>query len=761
MRRAEQVNERIASGWKWPMMAAVVLLAVLGGLSVRQFMALNGVAAVVDRSQAVTQAVDRLIGVMVDAETGHRGYLVTGDPEFLESYRGADDRADQAVIALAALLATEDNKRADLTTIAALVRAKFDEMANVLRLFDSGDRDSATRRMQAKIGKEAMDNLRALATSLKQSERAVTDARALQAERALGSARGFGIAAIVVALLLAGVAWSLSQSLERRRQELTMETIARLESDRDAAVTASSLAHSESFNRTILDSSVDCIFVLSADGVVTDANRSCLRQMPLPARADGVLGDWRQWWPDDPGVSSDAVRAALDTGEARFVARGVGNGDLARWWDVVITRVAAAAHGASMLVATAHDITDQRRADEERSKLLALERAARSDAERVARVKDEFVSTLSHELRTPLNAILGWVGVLKRDQSSDTLRKAVEVIDRNSRRQSQMIDDLLDMGRIMSGKLRLEVERVELSTVIEEAILSAQPSADAKGVRLLTALGSASIVRGDSGRLQQVVWNLLSNAIKFTPRGGQVQVTLAKVNSQVHVQVSDTGVGIPSQLLPHVFERFRQEDGSTTRRHGGLGLGLSIVRSLVELHGGTVDAASDGENEGSTFTLRLPLALAAQSTEPSAPPVDLAARSFGTLLAGLHVLVVDDEEDAREVVARLLRDAGAMVTAAGSAGAALRLLDEGLGADIIISDVGMPDRDGYDFIRDVRRLDRPVARVPAAALTALARLEDRTRALLAGFQTHLAKPVDPAELVATVASLAGRTGRAT
>lgn len=759
MKRGEQVSERIASGWKWLMLAAVVLLALLGGISVRQFMALNRIAAEVDRSRAVTHEVDRLMAIMVDAETGQRGYLITGDADFLTPYRAAVDRADGALIELATRLADDESKR-DLAPLRALVRAKFDEMAQVLRLFDGGDPGAASRRVRERVGKDLMDKLGALASDLRQSELTATDARALQARQTLDSERGFGIAALVVTLLLAGVAWSLSQSLERRRNELTAVTIARLESDRDAAVTASNLAHSESFNRTILDSSVDCIFVLSADGVVSDANRSCRRQLPVTAGADGVLGDWHQWWPHDPDVAAEAVRVAVETGEARFVARGVGDGELARWWNVVIVRIASAAHGPNTLVATARDVTDQRRADEERSTLLALERTARSDAERVARVKDEFVSTLSHELRTPLNAILGWVGVLKRDQSPDTLRKAVDVIDRNSRRQSQMIDDLLDVGRIMSGKLRLEIGRVELSTVIEEAVLSAQPAADAKGVRLLTALGSASIVRGDSGRLQQVVWNLLSNAIKFTPRGGQVQITLAKVNSQVHVQVSDTGIGIPSQLLPHVFERFRQEDGSTTRRHGGLGLGLSIVRSLVELHGGTVDAASEGENDGSTFTIRLPLALAVPSAAPAVPPVDLVAQSFGMLLQGLHVLVVDDEEDARDVVARLLRDAGATVTPADSAGAALRLLDDGLVADVIVSDVGMPDQDGYDFIREVRRLDRATARVPAAALTALARLEDRTRALLAGFQTHLAKPVDPAELVATVASLAGRTGRA-
>ena len=448
-----------------------------------------------------------------------------------------------------------------------------------------------------------------------------------------------------------------------------------------------------------------------------------------------------------------AIRTALQTGEARFVGRSGGADEGASWWDVVVARVAWP-RSDSTLVATARDITDQRRAEAERAALLALERTARSEAERAARAKDEFVSTLSHELRTPLNAILGWVGVLRRDQSPETLRKAVEVIERNSRRQAQMIDDLLDIGRILAGQLRLDVERVALPAVIEEAVLSAQPSADAKGVRLVTSLGSTAQVRGDRVRLQQVVWNLLSNAIKFTPRGGRVRVTLASVDSQVQVEVSDDGIGISASLLPHVFDRFRQEDGSTTRRHGGLGLGLSIVANLVELHGGTVEAASDGKAQGSRFTIRLPAAVA-----PMVGPVGPAVHSVameGPPLLGLQVLVVDDEEDARDVVARLLGDAGATVTSSGSAVEALRLLKERLAPDVIVSDIGMPDHDGYAFIRDVRRLDEPAAHVPAAALSALARLEDRTQALTAGFQIHLSKPVDPEALVATVASLAGR-----
>jgi hypothetical protein len=403
--------------------------------------------------------------------------------------------------------------------------------------------------------------------------------------------------------------------------------------------------------------------------------------------------------------------------------------------------------------------SEQKRGDEERAELLASERAARTEAERAARLQDEFVSTLSHELRTPLNAIVGWIGVLKQHQTPETLIKAIDVIDRNSRRQAQIVDDLLDVSRIMSGKLRLDVQGVELATVIESAVASAKPAADAKGVHLLTILGSAAPIQGDPGRLQQIVWNLVSNAIKFTPRGGMVQVTTGESDHDVQVTVSDTGQGIRPDLLPHIFQRFRQGDGSPTRQQGGLGLGLAIVKSLVEMHGGSLDVASDGEGHGSVFTVRLPRALEEARLAPAVASRPAQQAQLGALLTGVHVLVLDDEPDARDLVQRLIEDAGGEVEAASSARDAMDLLARGFAPDIILSDIGMPGEDGYDFMQRVRHMEGPVAGVPAAALTALARVEDRRKALMSGYQTHLAKPIDAAELVAMVASLTGRTGR--
>jgi PAS domain S-box-containing protein len=753
--RADQLKSTVASWWRWVLVGSIAVLATLGALAAIQYRQLNAAYVDVEHADQVARAVDELLSVLVNAETGYRGYLLTANPVFLEPYHGVDQAARSAVVTLTALLAADVSRREDLSRLSGLVDQRLLEMSANLKLAEDGNREAAIANVRTAGGKAVMDQIRALASRLKAEQRAMAATRSQQAAEAARAARRFGIAAVTVALLLSFLVWALTRTMEQRRRELAAETIGRLEAERDAAAHALELQQSEAFNRGILDNSADAIAVLAPDGDITFMNR--VGQQTFHVSSDAA---WRETpfvelWPDDRAAAHEALRTAATGGDGRFVASRR-TGATVQWWDVIVKAVHDGRGDVDRIVATARDVTEQKKADEERTQLLASEQAARSAAERAARLKDDFVSTLSHELRTPLNAILGWVGVLKQDHSPDTLAKAVDVIDRNSRRQSQMIDDLLDMGRILSGKLRLDVQRVELASVIEEAVLSALPSADAKGVRLLTTLGSAAIVRGDPGRLQQVVWNLLSNAIKFTPRGGQVQVTLHKVNSHVHMQVSDTGSGIAPELLPQVFDRFRQADSSATRRHGGLGLGLSIVKNLVELHGGTVDVASDGENAGATFTVRLPLALSS-----SRPEIDVDSRAIAPLpasLRDLQVLVLDDEEDARDVVKRLLEDAGATVTAASSVAEALSLLMGGYAPDVIVSDIGLPERDGYDFIQSVRRMTPPASRVPAAALTALARLDDRKRAMLSGFQTHLAKPVDPAELIATVASLAGRTG---
>ena len=447
-------------------------------------------------------------------------------------------------------------------------------------------------------------------------------------------------------------------------------------------------------------------------------------------------------------------------GEVSFT----GGSGISGVYEYIFSPVFDAQGNIEFIAGTTRDVTDRKRGEQEREVLaeqrrLALEseRAARGDAERTSRMKDDFLATLSHELRTPLNAIVGWSQILRAaPPSREDLAEGLEIIDRNARAQATIIEDLLDMSRIMSGKVLLDVQRLNLASVIEAALGTVRPAADAKGVRLHSVLDTkVDAVSGDPNRLQQVFWNLLSNAIKFTPKGGRVQVLLERVNSHVEVTISDTGMGISADFLPYVFDRFRQADATTTRRHGGLGLGLSIVKQLVELHGGTVSAKSGGENQGTTFTVSLPLLIVHHHPDAdTAPPhrrhpaAGVSENAFNdsrSRLRGIKVLVVDDEPDARALLRRLLGDCHAIVSSAASAREAFDLFGKDR-PDVLISDIGMPDEDGYSFIRRIRALpSEQGGTVPALALTAYARTADRVKSVLAGFQLHLTKPVEPTE----------------
>ena len=413
-------------------------------------------------------------------------------------------------------------------------------------------------------------------------------------------------------------------------------------------------------------------------------------------------------------------------------------------------------------VAVWNDITERTRIERERELLLDSERAARCEAEHANRVKDEFVATLSHELRTPLNAILGWAQLLRRRRPDpEDVKEALEVIQSNALAQKQLIDDLLDVSRMMSGKIRLNRRALNVSHAAAEALASIRPQAEEKGLRLEEAIEhEAGCVQADPERLQQILWNLLSNAVKFTPAGGQIRFAVERQGQNAVLTVSDTGIGIRPEFLPSLFERFRQADASTTRRYRGLGLGLSLVKQLVDLHGGSISASSPGENQGTTFTLTLPLIIG--------PVMECPATAAGgggddgepeTTLQGLRVLIVDDLADARELLSRLFREYSAAPIAVASAAAALEQIRKAP-PDVLVSDISMPDEDGYSLISKVRALPAErLARIPAIAVTAFARPEDRNQAIRAGFQAHVSKPVDPAELIALVAGLSGRTPR--
>jgi PAS domain S-box-containing protein len=515
----------------------------------------------------------------------------------------------------------------------------------------------------------------------------------------------------------------------------------------------------------LLDLSAESIFVRDAQNRITYWNRGAeslygySRDEAIGRTSDELL---KTRFPEP----LERIRETLDRGQ-RWEGELVHTCKDGREVTVASRWVLHDADGGSWILETNNDMTERKQIERERDRLLQAERSARADAERASAIKDEFLATLSHELRTPLNAILGWVRVLeKRSQDPGMVDEGITVIARNAKAQSDLIADLLDMNRIMSGRIRLEMEDLDLAAVAREAVDAIRPAADSKQIRLeLVTHPVGEGVRGDPSRVHQILWNLLTNAVKFTPRGGLIQVTLRQEGPVARIEVKDTGTGIAPQLLPHVFDRFRQGDASTTREHGGLGLGLAIVKQLVELHGGAARALSDGDGQGAAFTVEFPLAretarpaaLFTIAPEP-AEPAPLAGPAEEVDLGGITVLAVDDQPDARELMRIILEARHARVFTAGSADEALGLL-AAASPDIILCDIAMPGLDGYGFIRKVRQRDDDT---PALAVSAFARTEDRVRALRAGYQGHIAKPVEPAELVSTVALLAraagGRTG---
>ncbi|SFI08254.1 hypothetical protein SAMN05421753_105153 [Planctomicrobium piriforme] len=529
------------------------------------------------------------------------------------------------------------------------------------------------------------------------------------------------------------------------------------------------LRESEARFRLIADTMPQIAWVTRPDGYHEYYNRRWYDYIGVDFEKS--KGD--QWadplHPDDRERSRVRWQHSLETGEPYEIEYRFRRYDGEYRWFLGLALPARDAQGTIVKwYGTCTDIHEQKQFLEERDSLLESERAARGIAERASLMKDEFLATLSHELRTPLNAILGWSQLLKIGPTDPVeLAEGLEVIERNAHSQAQIIEDLLDMSRIVSGKVRLEVRPLDLAAAVQAALATVRPAAESKGVRLQSVLDPLDgvAINGDANRLHQVFWNLLSNAVKFTPKAGRVHVVLSRVNSHVEISVNDTGEGIDPEFLPYVFDKFRQADASTTRRHGGLGLGLSIVKQLVELHGGSVRVHSEGKGQGSTFTVALPLMPLqpdALSDEKQRHPrahggaaIKLAA---GVRISGLRVLVVDDEPDARLMVKRLLENHQAVVTLAATAGEALEALRHAA-FDVLVSDIGMPREDGYSLIRKIRALDPSQGgHLPAIALTAYARAEDRIKTIAAGFQLHLVKPVDPVELVSMVAAISGRTG---
>lgn len=551
----------------------------------------------------------------------------------------------------------------------------------------------------------------------------------------------------------AGRVWSFRNVTERNQSDLVSRRLA-----------------------AIVDNSDDAIIGKDLNSIVTSWNQGAERIFGYTAHE--IIGtSIKRLIPADRQGEEDEILARLRRGERveHFETIRVTKEGRQKPVSLTISPIKDASGkvvGASKI---ARDITDRKlaeaalkeaqsvveKANAEKARLLESERGARAEAERASRMKDEFLATLSHELRTPLNAILGWATVLRSKKHLEPeLVQGLEAMDRNARVQAQIIDDLLDMSRIISGKVRLDVQPIDLPAVVLEAVDTMRASASAKGVRLLTIIDPLNAsVTGDPNRLQQVFWNLLSNAIKFTPKGGRVQILLERLNSHVEVSVIDTGEGISADFLPYIFDRFQQADASTTRRHGGLGLGLAIVKNLVELHGGNVRAKSGGLGKGATFMVNLPLTVfhpPADAELPEHPKTRGRELPLTPAISldQVQVLVIDDDPDARHLLRVMLEAAGAEVYAAGSANQGMeQLLTKPV--DVVVCDIGMPEMDGYTLMRSIRTLDDPQkSDVAAVALTAYARLEDRMEAIRSGFQNHLPKPVEASELLAVVRSLA-------
>jgi len=508
----------------------------------------------------------------------------------------------------------------------------------------------------------------------------------------------------------------------------------------------------------IVDSADDAIVSKTLDGVITSWNRAAQAMFGWTA-AEAVGQRITLIIPRERWHEEDEVLARVRKGESidHFdTVRVRKNGERI---DVSLT-VSPVKDARGRIIGAskiARDVSDRKRAEAERTKLLQTVQQAREEAEELNRSKDQFLAVLSHELRTPLNAIFGWARMLQSAAMDEaTSRRAIDAILRNATAQVQLVEDLLDVSRIITGKMRLDVQSLDLKSVIESALDAVQPAASAKGLKIETVLDpNAGPVVGAADRLRQVVWNLLMNAIKFTPRDGRVQVHLRKVKSHVEIVVSDNGEGIQPEILPFIFDRFRQGDSTTTRPHGGLGLGLALVRHLVDLHGGRVRAASEGPGRGATFVVELPVAILGPEAGTT---LETSAATGALPLQNVRVLLVDDDADGLDLTTVMLTNSGAQVKTAVSVAAALNVL-ESWPADVLVSDIEMPGEDGYELLRRIRAKERGGrTRLPALALTAYGRPEDRRRTLAAGFNLHLAKPIDPSELVLAVANLVGRTG---
>lgn len=730
----------------------LVLTAALAALFLWQVTRLLDATRWVEHTDEVIKQANSTQKLLVDSETGLRGYLITGKPEFLEPYDTASRQLGPAFDELAGLVSDNPTQGEHLKNIIRPHYAQWLDYARAaIEIKESGG--DYQKHVSNGEGKRRMDAMRAEFSVLVNEEERLRDERSQGSRRATRLAVGTGgAAALLLGLILA---------FNVRRQLVSVS--------RSYGRALTSEQEQRRWLDTTLKSIGDAVIVTDAEGRVTLMN----------AVAESITG-WKideasgRPLPEVFNIVNEGTRALVENPVTKVLRVGTVVG-LANH-TVLIAKDGAETpiddSGAPIkdeegkvigVVLVFRDIRERKRAEAEREQLFEREQAARVEAEEANRLKDEFLATASHELRTPLTAIVGWTRMLRAGGlDAKTSAGALETIERNADAQTRLIEDLLDISRIISGKLLLDTRPVEMAPVIRDAVSAVRPAAQAKNIAVATSVDArAGLVLGDANRLQQVFWNLLSNAVKFTPKGGRVEVRLGRVESQIEFSVHDTGEGIEPEFLPYVFDRFRQADGSKTRRHGGLGLGLAIVRSVVEMHGGTVSALSEGRGRGATFSVRLPL-LALQGGGISADARETTESALAMecppKLDGVRVLLVDDDRDTLEMLDAVLSKCEAEVVTAASAAEALREI-ELRRPDVLVSDIGMPEADGYEFIKRVRALEaeRGTDAIPALALTAYAKPEDRVQALTVGYQVHLSKPVEPAEFALVVANLVGRS----
>jgi signal transduction histidine kinase/CHASE3 domain sensor protein/CheY-like chemotaxis protein len=748
-------------------------LALLISLSVISYRSLNDLtqtAEQVTHTHLVMSQLEEVLSDFKDVVSGYRGYVLTGKDSFLGVYQEGRRNVDFEFQELRNLTADNSRQKLKLDEIERLKQQILSLSEEIVETRRTQGFDTAIALLELDRGQPLIAEIRQKAKEMEAEEIRLLRLREAAARSSARRTKMVLAAGSLMGVLLTTLATlAVRSELDKRKRAEAALRQANVELERRVAKRTSELSGVTRRLQFALGGARLGAWSVDLPGGrfwADDASKS-MHGFEPGQTIDTVEEACINIHPEDRPGAAHFLEAVQNRTELECEYRVVMPDGSERWIAASgqITQSDLDEPQSFKMFGIVQDITERKQAEDERERLLSNEQAARQAAEEASRMKDEFLAVLSHELRSPLNAIVGYANLMRdgRYQPEEGPRM-LDIVLRNARTQEQLIADMLDVSRIITGKMGLKLGPVEPKAVIRSALEAVRPAAEAKQITFEAEFDpSVGVITGDANRLQQAVWNLLSNAVKFTPAGGKIKVRLMRDARYIEIAVSDIGKGINPEFLPHVFNRFSQEDYSTTRKYGGLGLGLSIVRHVAELHGGSVRAASEGEGRGATFAIRLPMGVGLAAEPRNADSHKIigyapheAPRGKGLQLNGARVLVVDDDADTRQLLKRVLENHGAAVKTAASAAEALEMIDASP-PDALVADIGMPDEDGYSLMRKIRRL--PSSRggtVPALALTAYARPEDRTRALTAGFQQYVAKPVEPDELAAVVAELTGR-----